>query len=1059
MIFGCTNHCHFLVTWDILRDATATSCRRCGLVATHFLPEIDYINSTLQACSLEDRLVRPIQEVSKDVLHRTGPSTDKHSTCYQAELRPARRRCSRSSVRLFLYSMTATYLTFIYRKANRLEIYTQTSEGFTLLASKTVYGYITMLERLRPASAATDYLFVGTDRYQYFTCSWDAEKKHLVTQQSYVDVADKQLRDSREMDRCNIDSTSRYMTLELYDGVVTVVPITQPQQGPKKQRMDRPAGSLGEPVQVRVEEMMTRDSAFVHSTDPKQSPQLAILWEDNSEVPQLKIRELKFYPESAGDPASAEMKTVAELRADLHLGVSHLIPVPSPLGGFLILGERAIYYSDSGLNDLLQQDLDDDATIWTCWTKVDDHRWLLADDYGHLFFLMISTRNGAVNGWKLEAVGTASKASCLIYLDEGYVFVGSHSGNSQIVKIVPGGVEVLQEFDNIAPILDFSIMDLGRGAEGPQATEFSTGQARLVTASGAWQDGSIRSVRSGVGMEELGTVGEFDHITDLWSLNTTVTDQFDDILVTAFAEQTRVFRFDASGAVEEVPDFNGFELQETTLLAVNLPDRKLLQIHESGVRIADQDSGMLISQWKPSDGGATITAASANSVHILVVESGHTLHLFHISNDLTPTVSKTFTSDSQISGVTLPHSRSSSCIISFWQSASVAILDLHSLETIAVQTLGEPGIAIPRALVVADVLPDSPPTLFIAMADGTVVTYNFDITKNSLNGMTRILLGTEPVFFKLLPRDPYAPGNGTGLSNIFASCEQPCLIYASEGRIVYSAVNSDKASRVCQFNNEGFPAAIAIATPTELKLAVIGTERTTQIQTLPVQETVRCLAYEPRINLFGMGCVRRILEKGQEALMSCVKIADEVSFQELDSYELEDNELVECIISTGPLDAELEDLGFEEMFVVGTSLLHEVVIDGEDVVKGRILVFEANKEKKLSLLASRYVKGACRSLGMCDGKIVAGLVKTVSCNNGTDRNALTFPGGGLLFAAIYANLVSSINHQQDRRLPDIDKSIGPCRYTCYFDFSGHHRRGRSYEIPLNRFIITTWHQT
>ena len=899
-------------------------------------------------------------------------------------------------------------LTFSCRKANRLEIYTQTSEGFTLLASKTVYGYITMLEKLRAASSSTDYLFVGTDRYQYFTCSWDAEKKHLVTQQSYVDVADKQLRDSRETDRCNIDSTGRYMTLELYDGVVTVVPITQPQLGSRKQKTDRPAGSLGEPVQVRVEEMMTRDSAFVHSTDPKQSPRLAVLWEDNSEVPQLKIRELKFYPESAGDPASAEMKTVAELRADLHLGVSHLIPVPSPLGGFLILGERAIYYTDGGLRDLLQQDLEDDATIWSCWTKVDDQRWLLADDYGHLFFLMISTRNGSVDGWKLEAVGTASKASCLIYLDEGYVFVGSHSGNSQIVKIVPGGVEVLQEFDNIAPILDFTIMDLGRGAEGPQATEFSTGQARLVTASGVWQDGSIRSVRSGVGMEELGSIGEFDHITDLWALNTTATNQFDNILVTAFVEQTRVFRFDATGTVEEVADFNGFELQETTLLAANLPDRRLLQIHESGLRIADQDSGMLISQWKPPDGGASITAASANSVHIIVVESGHTLHLFHISNDLTPTVSKTFTSDSQISGVTLPHSRSSSCVISFWQSASVAILDLHSLETIAIQTLGEPGVAIPRSLVVADVLPDSSPTLFIAMADGTVVTYNFDTTKNSLSGMTRILLGTEPVFFKILSRDPYSTGNSSGLSNVFASCEQPCLIYASEGRIVYSAVNSDKASRVCQFNNEGFPAAIAIATPTELKLAIIGTERTTQIQTLPVQETVRCLAYEPRIKMFGMGCIRRILEKGQEALMSCVKIADEVSFQELDSFELQDNELVECIISTGPLDAELEDLGFEDMFVVGTSLLHEVVMDREDVVKGRILVFEANKEKKLSLLASIDVKGACRSLAMCDGKIVAGLVKTVSCSSGRRRIVLTVLGGGLHFAAICTVLTLSI---------------------------------------------------
>lgn len=836
-----------------------------------------------------------------------------------------------------------------------------------------------MLERLRPASATTDHLFVGTDRFQFFTCSWEPETKQLITQQSYVDVADKQLRDTKEMDRCRIDPSRRYMTLEIYDGVITVVPIVQSQQGTKKVKLDKAAGSLGEPVQVRTEEMLTRDSAFVRTKqDSRQNPRLAVLWEDNLDKPQLKIREIKYYPDGAGDPASAQMDTVAELKEELDLGVSHLVPVSAPYGGFLILGERSISYTDSDLKKIIRQDLDAEATVWACWTQVDDVRWLLADDYGHLSFLMVSVRDGQVDGWRLESVGTASKASCLVYLDEGYVFVGSHAGNSQIVKIVPGGVEVMQDFDNIAPILDFSIMDLGRGSESTQATEFSTGQARIVTASGAWQNGSIRSVRSGVGMEDLGTIAELEHITDLWALNSTGSGNLNDVLLVSFAEQSRLFKFDTEGTIEEIPDFSGLEVHEPTLFASNLPDGKLLQVHESGIRMADLDSGMLVSQWKPPDGNAKITAACANSVHLLVVEGGHTLHLFHTTNsDLSPTISKTFPQDSQVSSVTLPNSRSSSCIVSFWQSASISILDLHSLEVINTQSLGEPGTAIPRSVLVAEVLPNSSPTLFIAMADGTVVTYAFDPVKNALSGMTRIILGSEPVFFKLLPRDPHSAGPPSGLSNVFASCEQPSLIYGSEGRIIYSAVNSDKASRVCHFNSEAFPGAIAIATPSELKLAIIGTERTTQIQNLPVGETVFCLAYEPRAKMFGMGCIRRILEGGTEALMSCVKIADEVSFRELDSIELSDNELVECITSTGPIGTDLDNLGFEEMFVVGTSLLEEAT-EGDECVKGKIRIYEISKEKKLREVTSLGVRGACRSLAMCDGKLVAGLVKTVS---------------------------------------------------------------------------------
>ena len=849
-----------------------------------------------------------------------------------------------------------------------------------------------MLERLRPASSQTDHLFVGTDRYQYFTCSWDAETRQLRTEQSYVDQADKVLRDSRESDRSHIDPTKRFLTLELYDGIVTVVPIVQASNKRQKRESTttNDVGTLGEPAQVRIEELLTRSSAFL-DVDPesKENPKIAILWEDNTEIPQLKVRELKYFP--GGEQATASLETVAELRVQLDLGVSHLIPVSAPYGGFLVLGERSITYVDSELTDTITQQLDDLATIWSCWTKVDERRWLLADDYGRLFFLMVETQDQRVVSWKIDIIAPkeeaderASKAACLVYLDEGYVFVGSHSGDSQIIQIVEQGIQLMQTFSNIAPILDFSIMDLGRGAEGGASNEFSSGQARIVTASGAWQDGSIRSVRSGVGMEELGIVGELPHITDLWALSSTGDSNIQDTLLVTFVNETRILKFDENAAVEEQEAFYDFELQEATLFAGNLPDHKIVQVHETGVRIADLDSGMSIFQWKPPDGGAKITTACANSVHLLIVEGGHTLHVFHTAtSDPKPTISKTFPSSSQISSVTVPDSQSNVCIVSFWQTASVSILDLHSLEVIHTQPLGPAGSAIPRSVLVAQVLPNALPTLFIAMADGTVVTFSFDTNKNTLSGMTRILLGTEPVFFKVLPRGSEAT---PGLSNVFASCEQPSLIYSAEGRIIYSAISSENASRVCHFNAQAYPGAIAIATPSELKLAMIGTERATQLQTLPIGETVRCIAYEPKAKMFGMGCIRRIMEEGTEALLSCVKIADEVSFKELDNAELNDRELVECIISTGSFESEDDSRTYGEMFVVGTSIMEdEDSMDDKDSPRGRIVVYEVNKEKKLKHVTEMHVKGACRSLAMCDGKIVAGLVKTVSRNHEDDK--------------------------------------------------------------------------
>src|SRR5690606_6881894 len=127
-------------------------------------------------------------------------------------------------------------------------------------------------------------------------------------------------------------------------------------------------------------------------------------------------------------------------------------------------------------------------------------------------------------------------------------------------------------------ILDFTIMDLGRRSGDGQTHEFSSGQARIVTGSGSFNDGSLRSVRSGVGMEELGVLGDMEHITDLWSLQVHCGDDFKDTIVVSFVDETRIFRFSPDGEVEELDHLLGLGLAEGTLLVDNLPNRRILQV-------------------------------------------------------------------------------------------------------------------------------------------------------------------------------------------------------------------------------------------------------------------------------------------------------------------------------------------------------------------------------------------------------------------------------------------------------------------------------------------------
>jgi DNA damage-binding protein 1 len=197
-----------------------------------------------------------------------------------------------------------------------------------------------MLARLpAPANSPTDHLFVGTDQYTCFTLSWDNVASQVRTERSLVDLADKSSRDSQTADRCLVDPSGRFMTLETYEGIITVIPIVH--YGVKKRgkawavgtaASDCPQiGELGEPTVARIEELMVRSSAFLH-VESKAPPRLALLHEDNKRRVKLKVKTLSFNPATSSTGAEASFVEEEVFTQDLDLGASHLIPVPAPLG-------------------------------------------------------------------------------------------------------------------------------------------------------------------------------------------------------------------------------------------------------------------------------------------------------------------------------------------------------------------------------------------------------------------------------------------------------------------------------------------------------------------------------------------------------------------------------------------------------------------------------------------------------------------------------------------------------------------------------------------------------
>lgn len=578
--------------------------------------------------------------------------------------------------------------------------------------------------------------------------------------------------------------------------------------------------------------------------------------------------------------------------------------------------------------------------------------------------MLILEKERVVKGFKIDMIGSTPRASVLVYLETGYVFVGSHQGDSQVIRIKEAGSEVVQTISNIAPILDFSIMDMGsRGGES-QINEYSSGQARIVTGSGAFQDGSLRSVRSGVGMEEQGLLGNLAHITDLFSLRSAVSSEHADILVVSFVGETRIFLFSAEGEVEEQAEYMGLSLSESTILAVNLSNHRLLQVTATTVLIIDSENGMVVANWSPLN-EKVITAASANPEYLALSVGGTEAIILDLTKDLQVTSSRAFESEGQIACIHIPEFTSNFCIAGFWQGATVAILKIDSLETIQKVAVSDEPVAVPRSILLTHIVADQPPTLLVAMANGEVVTFSLDPADLNLSAKKVVILGTQQANFKLLPRDD-------GLSNVFATCEHPSLIYGSEGRIIYSAVTAEKASCICAFDSEAYPGAIAIATAEDLKIAVVDTERSTHVQTLAVHETVRRVAYSTNLKAFGLGTIKRTLRAGIEVIQSHFKLADEVLFKELDTYKLYEDELVESVVRA---DLREDSGAMVERFVVGTAYLDD---SKENSTLGRIIVFAVTGERILRVITELPVKGACRALGVVEGNIVAALVKTVT---------------------------------------------------------------------------------
>ncbi|KAL2015684.1 hypothetical protein VTK56DRAFT_5019 [Thermocarpiscus australiensis] len=878
--------------------------------------------------------------------------------------------------------------SLVLARANRLEIWRPSEEGMlTLTHSTLVNGTISILQKLRPRDAKTDLLFVGTDRFDYFTMAWDSQSSRLETITHLDDPSERYMRDSQSQDRCLVDPSGRYLAMHLWEGVLTILRL-----GDRKNK----AMFLEWMDQVRLCELFIKASTFLYTETGH--PKVAFLYQSRSDSVDSKLATYRLTSDDRNTIASRfDPNRDREIDIDIpDSSASMLIPVrkeeeevkrhnvrnlesaKAHIGGLIVVGETRLLYIDEVTKVEVESVLKE-ASIFVAWAEYDVRHYFLADDYGSLHLLSIRTDGVVVWGMDVAYIGKISRASNLVYLGNNLLFVASHYGDSQLFRVDLNNqdperyIQLVQSLPNIGPILDFAIMDLGtKGDDGQPGNEYSSGQARIVTCSGVHKDGTLRSVRSGVGLEDVGILADLEHCRGLFSLKSYGSLKTDSLVV-SFLTETRVFRFDSQGEVEEVDSFSGMTLNDQTLLAMNLPNGLLLQVTTAAATLLDAESGITVASWAP-EGDRSIMNASANLYWLLLSVHGTGLISLSISDDLQVIQEKDVSEQDQISCIHVAPQLQDVGVVGFWASGTVSIIDLNTLEPVHGESLrtSKDDASIPRDLALVQILPPhvSGPTLFVAMQDGHVVTFNIS-QDLALSGRKRVILGIKQARFHLLPQSD-------GIFSIFATTEHPSLIYGSEGRIVYSAVTAEDATYICPFDAEAFPDCIVLATDSQIKISQIDRERRTHVKTLPMGEMVRRIAYSPKEKVFGLGCIKRELVRGEEIVQSSFKLVDEVIFDRVGkAFPLvspSHTELVEAVIR-----AELPDSygNPAERFIVGTSYLADPDYGPDSDARGRILLFGIDSDRNPYLILSHELKGACRCLAVMGGKIVAGLTKTV----------------------------------------------------------------------------------
>ncbi|KPV73328.1 uncharacterized protein RHOBADRAFT_55089 [Rhodotorula graminis WP1] len=827
--------------------------------------------------------------------------------------------------------------TLVFHKLDRLEFAVPDAGNIEV----NVYSGIAAIQSVHLAGRATASIIVLTTCQRLFLL--DSDPSAPASEPSVVTSASISIHEPfgrlAEYQDIVVDQHGRCVLVHAYSGLVRVVPLpgaaaAAAAASSSSRRASHGAADesneldLDASYNVRLSTLNVSSLAFVPtSTAFSSAPVLAAVYASHTGHKVLATFTVDLVDKELGEGPLREQVLVdpgSELVIPLGNGVAVVgeesmtwYAVPVTDGGDEGKGDKgkgkaaaAVEESGAGARCRLP------VSRVTAWTALSDDRLLLGDLYGKLLLVTATLSDaGRVTSVSVEDLGDATSATSIVPMSATEVYLSSRFGDSQIIRLPSTDADAMhddatpapatelalvQSFSSLAPVLDFVVV-------GESSTSSS---GYLVTCSGAYKTGSLRVVRSGVGVQELASL-EIDGVQRLWSFTTSADDR---LLVLGFFDETRVFKLVSAGGddggdgaeldLDEV-DLPFFDSASATLFAGALAAGLVVQVTAQGVACDGQT-------WRPEGGKKKITAAAAREggAYLAVAVEGGELVVLRAENGQLVNVSST-TFQHDIAALALSPS-GQHVVVALWTSQEVHLVDLASSPLAPCATHRIDSTFLIRSLALTDFSSASSPTtnggdttLLAGLGDGTLVSLAVDLASGSFvaSSSKAVALGKRP-----LQVTEIVHGDAC---DVFVASDRPTIVSRSKDRLVYSSVNVGDTHAVCALPN----GALALASSSSLTLAQVGAIQQVDVRTVPLDEDEpRRIAHDAEAKCFVVTCARRDVDRetGETSVSGVVRLLGE-DFATRATLALEPGEEAQSLTL-----AHAAESG-EALFLVGTT--------------------------------------------------------------------------------------------------------------------------------------------